>query len=408
MAYVSMVEVRFVLDFSKMPVVDAHCHSYLESPKIMNGSEFSRQSNVLAAPPSFLESRFKPPDYQLQRSRGRLSAMDREQVYSNLMVRWLSEFLRCKPEFDAVATARSGRAEAFDEYVRELFENVHLRGLVMDGAYPPLSDSDLIHIPAKVVKIFRLEPLINDCLARCETFEEFCAVFDSSIRSAINDEGYVGLKTIISYRTGLKISRVEEKVARTDFRAAKSGRAEREWYGPKVKQLRDFLTVRALELSIDLDIPMQIHTGVGDYQIVLDQCDPGLLFGLLTDDKLRHATVTLVHSGFPNNQIAAYMASVLPNVFLDFSLTIPFLNPVSHHRLMEILEITPSSKVMYGSDGFGVPEVFWFSAKLGKRLLEKCFARFLEEKVFDENEIYRQAERVLHKNASELYNVRIE
>ena len=153
---------------------------------------------------------------------------------------------------------------------------------------------------------------------------------------------------------------------------------------------------------------MQIHTGVGDYQILLDQCDPGLLYTLLTDDKLRHATVTLVHSGFPNNLTAAYMASVLPNVFLDFSLTIPFLNPVSHQRLLEILEVAPSTKVMYGSDGFGVPEVFWFSAKLGKKLLERCFAQFLAEKVFDENELLEQAEMILHRNASELYNVRVD
>ncbi len=394
-----------MLDFSKMPVVDAHCHSYLESPKVMNGTEFSRNSNLLAAPPSFLESEFKPPDYQLTRSKSRLSAMDREQPYSNLMVRSLSEFFRCKPTFDDVANARSKRANDFDEYVRELFENVHIRGLVMDGAYPPLSESDLTHFPAKVVKIFRLEPLINRCLAESDTFEPFCAAFDSAIRRAINDEGYVGLKTIIAYRTGLKISRVDEHDAETDFQAAKNRRAERAWFGPKVKRLRDFLTVRALELSIDLDVPVQIHTGVGDYQIVLDQCDPGLLFGLLTDDKLRHATITLVHSGFPNNQNAAYMASVLPNVFLDFSLTIPFLNPVSDQRLMEILEVTPSSKVMYGSDGFGVPEVFWFSARLGKRVLEKCFNQFLQEKVFDETEAYRQADLILHQNANELYSV---
>ena len=374
----------------------------------MNGNEFARHSNILAAPPNFLESPFKPPDYQLERSRRRLTAMDREQPYSNLMVRWLSEFLHCKPNFDAIATARSGRADDFDEYVRELFENVHLRGLVMDGAYPPLSDSDLKHFPAKVVKIFRLEPLISECLAEYETFEEFCRAFESAIRRAVNDEGYVGLKTIIAYRTGLRIGRVEEKDAKADFNAAKDGRAEKVWFGPKVKQLRDFLTIRALELSIDLDVPVQIHTGVGDYQILLDQCDPGLLYTLLTDDKLRHATVTLVHSGFPNNLTAAYMASVLPNVFLDFSLTIPFLNPVSHQRLLEILEVAPSSKVMYGSDGFGVPEVFWFSAKLGKKLLERCFAQFLAEKVFDENELLEQAEMILHRNASELYNVRVD
>ena len=394
-----------MLDFSKLPVVDAHCHSYLSSPKVMNGTEFARYSNILAAPPNFLDGKFKPSPDQLQRSKRRLSAMDGEQPYSKLMFRWLSEFFHCKADLDAVANARSARARDFDAYVRELFQNVGLRGLVMDGAYPPLSAEDMKHFPAKVVKIFRLEPLINDLLRKHDSFEEFCSGFDSRIRKAVKSEGFVGLKTIIAYRTGLKVRRVEEKTAKSDFQAARQGRAEQGWFGPKVKMLRDFLIVRALELSIDLDVPMQIHTGVGDYEILLDQCDPGLLFDLLADDKLRHATVVLVHSGFPNNQNAAYMASVLPNVFLDFSLTIPFLNPVSHQRLMEILEIAPSSKVMYGSDGFGVPEIFWLSAKLGKRVLEKCFTEFLEGNVFAEDEVNDKAARILSENAMELYRV---
>ncbi len=394
-----------MLDFSKLPVVDAHCHSYLSSPKVMHSTEFARYSNILAAPPSFLDGKFKPALNQLQRSKSRISAMDVEQPYSNLMFRWLSEFFHCKDDLEAVASARSARAKDFDSYVRELFQNVRLEGLVMDGAYPPLTEDDVKHFPAKVAKIFRVEPQINELLAKHDSFEEFCSEFDSRIRKAVKSEGFVGLKTIIAYRTGLKIRRVDEKTAKNDFQAARQGRAEQAWFGPKVKMLRDFLTVRSLELSIDLDIPMQIHTGVGDYEILLDQCDPGLLFDLLTDDKIRHATVALVHSGFPNNQNAAYMASVLPNVFLDFSLTIPFLNPVSDQRLMEILEIAPSSKVMYGSDGFGVPEVFWFSAKLGKRVLEKCFTKFIEGNVFDEDEATEKAASILSGNASTLYRV---
>ena len=394
-----------MLDFSRLQVVDAHCHSYLDSPKVMNGDEFARYSNILAAPPNFLVGQFKPTANQAQRSKSRLRAMDFEQPYTNLMMRWLSDYFHCKPDYETVASLRSRRAGDFDAYVRELFENVNLRGLVMDGAYPPLSEEDLKRFPAKTVKIFRLEPLINECLTRCGAFEELCTDFDSAIRNAITNEGYVGLKTIIAYRTGLKIRRVDAKQAEADFKAAKNRRADRAWFGPRIKLLRDFLTIRALELSIDLDVPMQIHTGVGDYQILLDQCDPALLFDLLADDELRHATVVLVHSGFPNNQHAAYMASVLPNVFLDFSLTIPFLNPVSHQRLMEILEIAPSSKIMYGSDGFGIPEVFWFSAKLGKRALEKCFTTFAEEKLFDQNEITQKANQVLYENATELYRL---
>ena len=231
--------------------------------------------------------------------------------------------------------------------------------------------------PAKVVKVFRLETFIKDLLVRHDSFEDFYSAYETGIRDAVRRQGFVGLKSIIAYRTGLKIRKCELKDAEKEFLDVKNGRAELAWFGPKVKMLRDFLVVRALELSIDLNVPMQIHTGVGDYDILLDQCDPSLMYELLKDEKLRHATVVLVHSGFPNNPNAAFIASVLPNVFLDFSLTIPFLNPASHERLMEILEIAPSSKIMYGSDGFNIPELFWLSVKIGKRTLAQCFDKLM-------------------------------
>jgi hypothetical protein len=306
---------------------------------------------------------------------------------------------------EAVAKARSARANDFDEYVKELFEDASLRGLVMDGGYPALSDGDMKRFPIEVVKVFRLETFISDLLSKHDSFSEFCSAYETGIRDAVGKEGFVGLKSIVAYRTGLRIRRVEERDAKKDFVDAKQERAEVAWFGPKVKALRDFLIVGAMELSIDLDVPMQIHTGVGDYDILLDQCDPALLYDLLKDEELRHASVVLVHSGFPNNQNAAFMASVLPNVFLDFSLTIPFLNPLGHERLKEVLEIVPSSKVMYGSDGFNIPELFWFSAKVGKRVLEKCFRSFAEEKLFDEDEINQKARQVLAQNATQLYRL---
>jgi predicted TIM-barrel fold metal-dependent hydrolase len=394
-----------LIDLSKLPVVDAHCHSYLESPKILDAKGFARYASILSAPPSFIDGQFKPSSKQLERSNARLSIMDLEQPYVRLMTRWLADFFHCPPTLEAVAKARSARANDFDDYVRELFDDVSLTGLVMDGGYPALSDDEMKRFPAEIARVFRLETFINDLLAKHDSFNEFLPAYETGIRNAVLKEGFVGLKSIIAYRTGLKVRRVEEEEAKKEFLQAKQGQTDVAWFGPKVKALRDFLIVRALELSIDFDVPMQIHTGVGDFDILLDQCDPALLYDLLKDDKLRHATVVLVHSGFPNNQNAAYMASVLPNVFLDFSLTIPFLNPLSHERLKETLEIAPSSKVMYGSDGFNIPEIFWFSAKVGKRVLEKCFTSFAEEKLFDEDEINQKVMQILYKNATELYRL---
>ena len=394
------------MDLSSVPVIDAHCHSYLETPKSLSREEFARNASI-AAQPAFLEGN-TAHKIQQQTGLNRLSTMYKEQPFLRYMVHLLSGFFKCEDSLDVVSQVRSDRAgRDLKGFVKDLFIDVGIRGLVMDGGYPPLAEEDLRQFPAAVSKIFRIDTFLKELLANRKDFEDLCTAYDAGIRQAIRNGGFVGLKSIIAYRTGLKIQRVERKDAKEDFERANSGRAETAWFGPRVKKLRDFFFVRALELSVELNVPLQIHTGVGDYDIVLDRCDPALLYDLLKDDKLRHATVVLVHSGYPNNPNAAFMTSVLPNVFLDFSLTIPFLNPTSHQRLMEILQVAPSSKIMYGSDAFNLPELMWFGAKVGKTALSKCLNALVNDGLFSESEASRIAERILFENANELYRLGI-
>ncbi len=393
-----------VIDLSAIPIVDAHCHSYLETPTTLTGDEFARHASM-AVQPSFLQS--NGSETQIRRSHERLYEIYREQPYFKYLISMLAKFFNCPPNLTAVAENRNARARDFDTYVRQLFEGMHISGLVMDGGYPPLSQNDLKRFPAKVVSVFRLETFISELLERHDDFNEFCAAYESGIREAIKSKRHVGLKTIIAYRTGLRIRRVPSDVAKNEFLQAKNGTAERAWFGPKVKSLRDFLIIRALELSVELDIPMQFHTGVGDYDIVMDQCDPALLYDLLKDEKLRHATVVFVHSGFPNNQNAAWIVSLLPNVFLDFSLTIPYLNLVGSERLKEILQIAPTSKIMYGSDGFNLPELYWLGAKVGKNVLSKCLSQLCEDGLFSDESARQMATKILFENANKLYGLNL-
>ena len=397
---------KTTIDVSSLPVVDAHCHSYLETSQILTADEFARNAS-LAVQPDFLSTKPAPSEIQIQNSRNRLLEMYRKQPLFACLIRSLSTFLRCNADLETVVKARNTRAQDLDDYINGLFADARIRGLVVDGGYPPLREEDLKRFPVKTVKVFRLETFINDLLGRHSSFSELCSAYESGIREAVKGEKHVALKSIIAYRTGLRIRRVEPEEAKRDFRDAKEGRAELAWFGPKAKKFRDFLFVKALEISIDLDVPMQVHTGVGDHDIMLDQCDPSLMYDLLKHEYLRYATVILVHAGFPNSQNAAYMASVLPNVFLDFSLTIPFLNPTGHERLMEILQLAPSSKIMYGSDGFNLPELIWLGAKVGKKTLGKCLQALVQEGLFDENEANLIAKRILFDNANELYGLEL-
>ena len=393
-----------LIDLSSIPIIDAHCHSYLETPKTLTGDEFARYASM-AVQPNFLQPH--GTDLQIRRSQERLYELYREQPYFKYLVLMLAEFFHCQSNLTEVAERRNDRARDFDLYVKQLFEDMRINGLVMDGGYPPLARDDLKRFPAKVVSIFRLETFISELLDRHNNFNDFCSDYELGIREAIKSKQNVGLKTIIAYRTGLRIRRVSSEVAKNEFLQAKNGTAERAWFGPKVKPLRDFLIIRALELSIELDVPMQFHTGVGDYDIVMDQCDPALLYDLLKDEKLRHASVVLVHSGFPNNQNAAYIVSLLPNVFLDFSLTIPYLNLVESSRLKEVLQIAPASKIMYGSDAFNLPELYWLGAKVGRNILSKCLSQLCDGGLFSKESGLQMAAKILFENANRLYGLNL-
>jgi hypothetical protein len=196
------------LDLAEIPVVDAHCHSYLETPKTLSADEFASFASI-AAQPKFLTGNFVPSADQMRKARSRLAEMYRQQPFFTYMVRLLSELYQCRPDIEQVMKIRNSKAEHLDKYAAELFQDAKIRGLVLDGGYPPLKDDTLNRFPAKVVKIFRLETFVNDLLAESRDFEQFLSGFDSGIRDAVRTKNHQGLKTIIAYRTGLEIHRVE-------------------------------------------------------------------------------------------------------------------------------------------------------------------------------------------------------
>jgi hypothetical protein len=52
----------------------------------------------------------------------------------------------------------------------------------------------------------------------------------------------------------------------------------------KEKVVRDFLTCRGIETSIKLNVPVQIHTGIGESPIInVQKCNPICLYDLLKD-----------------------------------------------------------------------------------------------------------------------------
>ena len=193
-------------------------------------------------------------------------------------------------------------------------------------------------MPVEIVPVFRIEPLIAELLREEIGWSEFRRRYDEAIAAALTGDGYRGLKSIIAYRTGLDIS----PLSRTPDQGLQALDAIRRGLGGgSMKKLRDHLLCRALELCMEHDVPMQIHTGMGDFEVNLVLCRPAYLMDLLRFPVYRACRVLLVHTGYPYHREAAYMANVLPRVYCDLSEGIPFAGHGARSIVSDVLEMAP-------------------------------------------------------------------
>jgi predicted TIM-barrel fold metal-dependent hydrolase len=150
---------------------------------------------------------------------------------------------------------------------------------------------------------------------------------------------------------------------------------------------------------------MQIHTGMGDYEVNLVLSRPALLMDLLRFPAYRGCRVILVHTGYPYHREAGYLANVLPRVYCDLSEGIPFAGHGAKRIIAETLEMAPLNKVMYGSDGFSLPEINYTSAKLGKQALGAALRELVDDGMIQQRDAERAGAMILAETAMGLYRI---
>jgi predicted TIM-barrel fold metal-dependent hydrolase len=323
-------------------------------------------------------------------------------LYQRWATRQLAQFLGCDPTPEAVAEAR---AEQSDERVwaERLFRDANIEALVVDTGYPqpPVEMSGYRAItPAEILTIFRIEPVIKALLEEGVGWAQFIDRFEEGIQLALRDDGYLGLKSIIAYRTGLEID--------INYESEAAGQAGLDLAHANPddmmasKPLRDHLLLRALRLAGELEVPFQIHTGIGDRDIVLERCNPALLNPVLKREPYRETKVVLIHT-YPYVAEASWMAAALPNVWMDLSEGVPFATTAADRIFATALELAPVNRILYGSDAFAGPEHIWLGAKLAKAALGRVLTDLNRKDLVTEEDARVAARAILAGNARVLY-----
>jgi hypothetical protein len=216
-----------------------------------------------------------------------------ETVFYRWAIRELAAVLGCAPTTAAVLAARETMAA--DALARRLLGEANIAVLLVDHGYRteetwPVTEL-AARVPCRVLPVLRPEALAQTLIVRHETFDALLDAYSACVESARAD-GFVALKSIIAYRTGLGAQPTSRGDAAVAFGPVKESARRDGRVRLAAKPLNDYLLLRALEIAERQAMPVQIHTGFGDADLDLREANPLHLRPLLESG--RYANVPFV------------------------------------------------------------------------------------------------------------------
>jgi hypothetical protein len=374
-----------MLDFAHLPIVDHHAHPF-------------RVRAVTADPVRFQRWFTEAHDATIHRNH-----VPNTIVYRTA-IRWLAELLGCEPTVEAVLVARAAYTE--QAFTTRLFEDVNIGMVLCDYGYgsPDAYDHTTMQTltPCPVYPILRLERLAEELIVTHATFDHMVDAYDAVVVRARAD-GIVALKSIIAYRTGLTIDPAVAGAARADFVALRDIAVAEGQVRLAHKGLCDYLLHRALAAAAPQGLPVQFHTGFGDADADLRYANPLHLRGVI--EQYPEVPLVLLHAGWPYFRELTHLTSIYANVWLDLSLAVPFATTGIPAIIRDILGMAPFSKVLFATDAFTMPEIYWTAARWGRWALTRVLTDFVSEGFLAVDEAYEVAADILGDNARRLYQV---
>ncbi|OQV09505.1 Glutamine synthetase, catalytic domain-containing protein isoform 1 [Cladophialophora immunda] len=380
------------------PVIDNHAHNMLTEENAYGSAEYPFECITSEAQGHALTDHVHT---SLAHMRG---------------VKHLAEFYQCPETLQDVKAARYEWVRRdYPGLIKKCFEGTHAI-MMDDGLSPEIIHSFKWHrqfVPT-VSRIVRIEAVASELLehlahaagfmrvgldadwdiSQTESFlVRFNTVFRNQIRTLANDPDVRGFKSVICYRSGLDIGLESRKNFRPHQSLTESSllqsfhdflqKAVRDHkYRIQQKEVNDFLVVAVcdvLEKLVDTDgenLPFQFHTGLGDTDIDLVKANPAYMQPLI--EAFPQVDFVILHSSYPYTREAGYLAANYSNAWLDIGEAFPMLSRDGEESVLrQALELTPSSKILWSTDGHFYPETYWLANKHFREALERLLTSYI-------------------------------
>ncbi|CAG8634076.1 5665_t:CDS:10 [Funneliformis mosseae] len=387
------------------PIIDNHAHNLLNS------------SASLSCP---LEVCFSEARGEALQKSIETSALKRG-------VRQLAKLYNCEATLESVKCVTD--AISYEELCRTCFDPTGIQCLLLDDGLDSLdglrdveSHVGLVECAKRIVRIEKIaEQTISDLVISFKNsgnenleLKSFQDPFKNQLETLARSDLVVSFKSIAAYRTGLNINcdidynLVVRSLAKFILECVGSDGEK-----PKVVETRlvdkiliDYILNLAIEVAVKYDIPIQLHTGFGDNDLDLLTSNPLHLRKLI--EKYPTAKIILLHSSYPYTRQAGYLASVYSNVYVDIGLVFPMISATGQEtNLFELLEICPTNKILFSTDGHYLPESFYVATIQVREALGKVLLKAVENEDFTIEEAIKIAKQIMFENSNELYKLNL-
>ncbi|MBL8269910.1 amidohydrolase family protein [Steroidobacter sp.] len=434
------VAARLYETIRTMPVDDTHCHPISDRDRVMTRDSFIERIALPAFPgpnyfPEGVYDKWHAGDertradldkrYQVGKKLATINNHFAESVFTKFMVKEMASFLGCEPRFEAVMEARNAHQKNYYGYVNSLFRDTNIENAMIDTGYADGLDaagvrkfSDAIK-PTRTRLIARVETIQDDLLKQKLSFPEMRDAFLKRVRDALDGTGNFGdrsygMKSYLLPAVGVIKPVYDEAAAAKSYEELRAAEAkpfaDREVQARQGKTFLEYTLTLALEECLARDMPMQFHAGDGEApSVILRNQQPYYLEEFVRFDRdgmMRMPKIIPIHAGYPLVSEAAWLSHLYTNCYFELSLMTPFIHQGLVRRYLEIMEAVPLSKILFGSDAYHLPELYWLAARWGKRFLTQALAVYVTEGILSEEEALEGARMILYKNNRAVYNLK--
>jgi len=231
-----------------------------------------------------------------------------------------------------------------------------------------------------------------------KTLNDYLTFADHILRM-FKERKIVALKNASAYWRSLDFEYVPYKQAKGLFAQPPSSLSDQQ-----EKSLVDFMFHWIIEKSIEIGLPIQIHTGYLDgNSFMMERTRPIKLNNLFV--RYPKATFILFHGGYPWTSEYTALGKMFPNVYLDIVWLPQISRQAAVKTLDEMLDCVPYNKILWGGDCEFIEESVG-SLEFGKDVVARVLAMRVERGLLTEQVAKDVATKIFRENAIRIFRLK--